>query len=308
MKNNNYAFGFPEYSYVGHRLCKILKSTKASQIDKHQVIYDIVGGCSCEYRWRTRNDEDNFLGYKKTTLLIQTGKNEVSYVTEKRITTKHFFQGETIKQIAVKNLEYAVLINCNFCQLGINSTKRYNKPVKITKFKADQILDITSGYYHSLLLTYNGKVYTTGCARYNGLKRRLKTFKKIRALRKKQVIQISCGVNNSLALTSENQIFFGGPIQDRMEKLKKRDGKPWELTVKVHKALVECICEKKIDQIQSDLKRIKKDEVNVFIKWVYTDSVTNKPKLKRVFTLLGMEFPPKKNLLTDLEKLYGNDD
>ena len=53
-------------------------------------------------------------------------------------------------------------------QLGLGNTTYYNEPQKITGI-TEKIVDVKSGYYHSIALTENGEVYTWGYNYYGQL-------------------------------------------------------------------------------------------------------------------------------------------
>ncbi|KAJ3427616.1 btk-binding protein-related [Anaeramoeba flamelloides] len=96
-----------------------------------------------------------------------------------------------------------------------------SKTRRINNFFDDQIQDIVSHEDHTLLLSYEGKIYSTGSKEVNGLGFQSYAFKLIPKLKNKVIIQISGGYRHSLVLTSTYQIYAWGfkppyrPINDQ---------------------------------------------------------------------------------------------
>ncbi|KAJ3444830.1 claret isoform a [Anaeramoeba flamelloides] len=80
------------------------------------------------------------------------------------------------------------------------------------EIQVEDIIDISCGYDHTLLLTQNGKLYSCGDHNYNGLK--LKTdstiFTEIPKFSEEFIIDIGVGSRHSLALTSKGIIYGWG--------------------------------------------------------------------------------------------------
>ncbi|KAB7500915.1 putative E3 ubiquitin-protein ligase HERC4 [Armadillidium nasatum] len=107
-------------------------------------------------------------------------------------------------------------------QLGHSNSKR--KPVNvsfpfwveyISALDGHTIIQISAGDQHSLALTSFGTVYSWGENVFGQLgiqptETIIETPKLIKTLATKQVIQISCGANHSLALTLDNEVYAWG--------------------------------------------------------------------------------------------------
>ncbi|KAJ6250321.1 btk-binding protein-related [Anaeramoeba flamelloides] len=82
--------------------------------------------------------------------------------------------------------------------------------------------------------------------------------------------------------------------------------------IPVHKSLVECRTKLTIDQIQNKLfgeKPINKEQTLSFLKWIYSDEISDLEKLEQTFNLLELTFPPsvENTLEKDIAQLYQDD-
>lgn len=79
-------------------------------------------------------------------------------------------------------------------------------------FGGEKIISITGGAGHSLALTENGSVYSTGWNAKGqlGYEHESATFKKITALENHKIVQIACGWDFSAAVTETGQAFTWG--------------------------------------------------------------------------------------------------
>ncbi|KAJ6236997.1 btk-binding protein-related [Anaeramoeba flamelloides] len=83
--------------------------------------------------------------------------------------------------------------------------------------------------------------------------------------------------------------------------------------IPVHKNLIECRTKLTIDQIQNKLfveKSINKEQTLSFLKWIYSDEISEIEKLEQTFNLLELAFPPSvdNTLEKDIAQLYKDDD
>ncbi|KAJ6247574.1 btk-binding protein-related [Anaeramoeba flamelloides] len=83
--------------------------------------------------------------------------------------------------------------------------------------------------------------------------------------------------------------------------------------IPVHKSLIECRTKLTIDQIQNKLfgeKPINKEQTLSFLKWIYSDDISEIGKLEQTFNLLELTFPPSvdNTLEKDIAQLYQDED
>ncbi|KAJ6236973.1 speckle-type poz protein [Anaeramoeba flamelloides] len=84
--------------------------------------------------------------------------------------------------------------------------------------------------------------------------------------------------------------------------------------IPVHKNLIECRTKLTIDQIQNKLfgeeKPINKEQTLSFLKWIYSDEISDLEKLEQSFNLLELTYPPSvdNTLEKDIAQLYKDDD
>jgi alpha-tubulin suppressor-like RCC1 family protein len=106
-----------------------------------------------------------------------------------------------------------------FGQIGNECDNEYQlKPIKIEKFEEKTIVEISCGYYHSLALTENGRVYSWGDNERkqlgfgNIIASNVPKRLKIRDSNKSNIImiRISCGPDYSLLLSSDRYIYAFG--------------------------------------------------------------------------------------------------
>src|SRR5439155_538544 len=95
-------------------------------------------------------------------------------------------------------------------QLGLNDVNNRNNPILIPNL--NQIIQISAGHHHSLVLSNNGHVYAFG---YNdvdqlGLKDIIGIVTPTLIPNLNQIIQISAGHSHSLALSNTGQIYAFG--------------------------------------------------------------------------------------------------
>jgi RCC1 and BTB domain-containing protein len=104
----------------------------------------------------------------------------------------------------------------DFGQLGNGTIAHCNKPKLIESLIEKHIVDISCGYFHNILLTNRGQVYSfgrnncgqIGCNNENVLNQLTPIL--INGFNSEKVIAISCGGNHSLALTESGHVFSWG--------------------------------------------------------------------------------------------------
>ncbi|KAJ6235419.1 btk-binding protein-related [Anaeramoeba flamelloides] len=184
-------------------------------------------------------------------------------------------------------------------ELGVGSAKSKDEsPTVVKNFKGSEILTVSSGRYHSVLIT--NKVQTSSCG--NKIKNGL------------DMIQIACGSNVSfLYLDFKNTL--SEDLRLLFESKKFCDCEIGTLgnQIPVHKSLIEFRTKLTIDQIQNKLfgeKSINQEQTLNFLKWIYYDEISDLEKLEQTFNLLELTYPPSvdNTLEKDIAQLYKDDD
>ncbi|KAJ6245129.1 hypothetical protein M0813_20578 [Anaeramoeba flamelloides] len=78
----------------------------------------------------------------------------------------------------------------------------------------------------------------------------------------------------------------------------------------IHKIIVESRTNLQISTIEDLLNKesFSKQEILLFLKWVYFDETTNADLLKRIFNSLNISYPPKNTFQKDLHDLFNDED
>ncbi|KAJ3426217.1 regulator of chromosome condensation [Anaeramoeba flamelloides] len=82
-----------------------------------------------------------------------------------------------------------------------------NLPLELT---TDDILEMQNGYYHSVLLTKNGEIWTCGKSRSTGLESDVYEFTRFTKLSNHFITKISIGRTINFVITSKNEVFCWG--------------------------------------------------------------------------------------------------
>ncbi|KAJ3436100.1 hypothetical protein M0812_18146 [Anaeramoeba flamelloides] len=258
----------------------------------------------------------------------------------------------------------------SYRRLGTGNSSNQKSPVKVPKWKAEDILYLQTNDGYSTLITKEGKTYGCGSAGFNGFTQDKSTFTEIEELKNKKVVEYFGGSRMSLALTNENELFGWGFYTDNHPtdqygniniqiphkfnlpeifqnnpsiKLKITCGteciylypsynscliqdfqKLFEskifcdsklslnenIQVPIHKIIVESRTNLQISTIENLLNKesFSKQEILLFLKWVYFDEITNVDLLKHIFNSLNLSFPPKKTIQQDLHDLFNDED
>ncbi|KAJ6233143.1 hypothetical protein M0813_30249 [Anaeramoeba flamelloides] len=82
------------------------------------------------------------------------------------------------------------------------------------------------------------------------------------------------------------------------------------IQVPIHKTIVESRTNLQISTIEDLLNKesFSKQEILLFLKWVYLGEITNVDLLKRIFDSLNISFPPKNTFQKDLHDLFNDED
>ncbi|KAJ6245133.1 hypothetical protein M0813_20582 [Anaeramoeba flamelloides] len=80
--------------------------------------------------------------------------------------------------------------------------------------------------------------------------------------------------------------------------------------VPIHKIIVESRTNLQISTIEDLLNKesFSKQEILLFLKWVYFDEITNVELLKHIFNSLNISYPPKNTFQKDLHDLFNDED
>ncbi|KAJ6245135.1 btk-binding protein-related [Anaeramoeba flamelloides] len=78
----------------------------------------------------------------------------------------------------------------------------------------------------------------------------------------------------------------------------------------IHKIIVESRTNLQISTIEDLLNKesFSKQEILLFLKWVYFDEITNVELLKHIFNSLNISYPPKNTFQKDLHDLFNDED
>ncbi|KAJ6245136.1 hypothetical protein M0813_20585 [Anaeramoeba flamelloides] len=80
--------------------------------------------------------------------------------------------------------------------------------------------------------------------------------------------------------------------------------------IPIHKIIVESRTNLQISTIEDLLNKesFSKQEILLFLKWVYFDEITNVDSLKHIFNSLNISYPPKNTFQKDLHDLFNDED
>ncbi|KAJ6244941.1 regulator of chromosome condensation [Anaeramoeba flamelloides] len=80
--------------------------------------------------------------------------------------------------------------------------------------------------------------------------------------------------------------------------------------IPIHKIIVESRTNLQISTIEDLLNKesFSKQEILLFLKWVYFDEITNVDLLKQIFNSLNLSYPPKNTFQKDLHDLFNDED
>ncbi|KAJ3426016.1 hypothetical protein M0812_28463 [Anaeramoeba flamelloides] len=107
------------------------------------------------------------------------------------------------------DLLYACGNNMNG-QLGIDSHASPNKPTAVQNFKGSEILAVSSGYSHSVLVNKKGQTFGCGNQKFNGIGVRKIIFTLIPQLKEKKAVQLATEFKGNLVLTDQNELYGWG--------------------------------------------------------------------------------------------------
>ncbi|KAJ6254980.1 btk-binding protein-related [Anaeramoeba flamelloides] len=97
-----------------------------------------------------------------------------------------------------------------FGQLGIGSTVAQNTPTIVKNFQGSEILTVSSGDFHSILITKKGQTFSCGDRNTNGLGVQKSIFTLIPQLKEKKAVQLATAFSKTLVLTDQNELYGWG--------------------------------------------------------------------------------------------------
>ncbi|KAJ3449182.1 hypothetical protein M0812_05327 [Anaeramoeba flamelloides] len=118
---------------------------------------------------------------------------------------------------------------------GIGDYADYITPHLVPDWKADHILDIKICGDFTILITKEGKTFSTGFCGANGIGTNTLIFTEIPLLKKKKVIQIFGGIDIALALTDEMELYGWGFRKNShpTDQYQKITDQPWNKPRKI---------------------------------------------------------------------------
>ncbi|KAJ6236978.1 btk-binding protein-related [Anaeramoeba flamelloides] len=104
-------------------------------------------------------------------------------------------------------------------------------PAAVQNFKGSDILTVSSSLFHSILITKNGQTFGCGKKIRNGLGVNKSIFTLIPQLKEKKAVQLATGVNQTLVLTDQNELY--GWVKKELYLKNKPKKKNLEIPTKI---------------------------------------------------------------------------
>ncbi|KAJ3425224.1 hypothetical protein M0812_27659 [Anaeramoeba flamelloides] len=167
-------------------------------------------------------------------------------------------------------------------------------PVKINSIETSDLLDLVSLKKHTIYITKKeGKIYSCGSSKFNGLGLKSYYFLEIPKLKNKKIIQISGGAKQTLVLTHKNEIYgWGFPNQKKYNFLKLDSKYPQKINfpnININDTFIKLSCGNKISFIcQSKRNPIIEDFRQLLIKKQFSDFTFPNTKIKAHKLLLEL--------------------
>ncbi|KAJ6247573.1 hypothetical protein M0813_18523 [Anaeramoeba flamelloides] len=239
------------------------------------------------------------------------------------------FKGSEILTISSCHF-HSILINkkgqtfsCGYQETNGHSFQK-NTFTLILQLKKKKVIQLATGSHQTFVLTDQNELYGWGFEKglfptnestYNKFPTKIMLpglFTNY--LDSKDMIRISCGARVSfLYLDFKNTLSEDLRILYETKKFCDCEIGTMGNQIPVHKSLVECRTKLTIDQIQNKLfveKPINKEQTLSFLKWIYSDDISEIGKLEQTFNLLELTFPPSvdNTLEKDIAQLYQDED
>ncbi|KAJ3450143.1 btk-binding protein-related [Anaeramoeba flamelloides] len=191
------------------------KLRKVTFFEEKNLVLKEVTMCFCTNYYLCENGCLYASGYYNSGLIgisgIDTNQQMPVFLNDNTIKIFSNSHGWAYFYITKGNELYSSGKNSNG-QLGQGDSKGswLPKRVILKRFEANDILDIWTGHYHSILLTKDGRVYTCGHKSYNGHDEQKTLFTELPEFKEKNVIKIAMGEYQQIVLTDENEFFAWG--------------------------------------------------------------------------------------------------
>ncbi|KAJ6228489.1 hypothetical protein M0813_08840 [Anaeramoeba flamelloides] len=125
-------------------------------------------------------------------------------------------------------------------------------------------------------------------------------------------LKITCGIHSIYLYPSYNNCL----IQDFKKLFESKIFCDSELSLNeniqfpIHKIIVESRTNLQLSTIEDLLNKesFSKQEILLFLQWVYFDEITNADLLKQIFDSLNLSFPPKNTFQKDIHDLFNDED
>ncbi|KAJ6237662.1 btk-binding protein-related [Anaeramoeba flamelloides] len=189
-----------------------------------------------------------------------------------------------IKQISCPNTSSIILFkNGKLFSCGKSSTNGQNIEKKtfcpIPSLKDKLFSDLASGYNHTIVLTTENELY--GWSQQKDcflMKNTLYTPVEIKTsfLKKNLRYELTCSNYNSFIFPPnphKNSLTDNSEFMILFETGKFSDYTLQSSNIKIHKSFVECRIGTTIDNIEQVFNKYNKNEINTFLKWVYSGIV-----------------------------------
>ncbi|KAJ6250842.1 btk-binding protein-related [Anaeramoeba flamelloides] len=290
------------------------KLRKVTFFEEKNLVLKEVTMCFCTNYYLCENGCLYASGYYNSGLIgisgIDTNQQMPVFLNDNTIKIFSNSHGWAYFYITKGNELYSSGKNSNG-QLGQGDSKGswLPKRVILKGFEANDILDIWTGHYHSILLTKDGRVYTCGHKSYNGHDEQKTLFTELPEFKEKNVIKIAMGEYQQIILTDENEFFAWGSRSGIFTNhTPKLFTLPESNLNSISPKAIQISCGLNSFFIyNTEQNTIYQDFRNFFESKKFTDfNLGNKEK--KIITSLDLYFPPKNNLEKDLLELYKNED